>query len=180
VETDVDLVNQALIFATAAHAAVGQRRKYTNEPYIIHPMEVRQIVATVSQDPAMLAAALLHDVVEDTAVELTLIRNLFGQEVADLVSWLTDISRPTDGNRAARKALDRAHIAQAPAAAQTIKVCDILSNTRSIVQHDPKFARTYLPEKRELLRVLYRADPVLLEQANNEVRLAFEKLNLDL
>ena len=176
----MDLVNQALIFATAAHAAVGQRRKYTNEPYIIHPMEVRQIVATVSQDPAMLAAALLHDVVEDTAVELTLIRNLFGQEVADLVSWLTDISRPTDGNRAARKALDRAHIAQAPAAAQTIKVCDILSNTRSIVQHDPKFARTYLPEKRELLRVLYRADPVLLEQANNEVRLAFEKLNLDL
>jgi (p)ppGpp synthase/HD superfamily hydrolase len=176
----VDLVNQALIFATAAHAAVGQRRKYTNEPYIIHPMEVRQIVATVSQDPAMLAAALLHDVVEDTAVELTLIRNLFGQEVADLVSWLTDISRPTDGNRAARKALDRAHIAQAPAAAQTIKCADLISNTRSIVQHDPKFARTYLPEKRELLRVLYRADPVLLEQANNEVRLAFEKLNLDL
>ena len=176
----MDLVNQALIFATAAHAAVGQRRKYTNEPYIIHPMEVRQIVATVSQDPAMLAAALLHDVVEDTAVELTLIRNLFGQEVADLVSWLTDISRPTDGNRAARKALDRAHIAQAPAAAQTIKCADLISNTRSIVQHDPKFARTYLPEKRELLRVLYRADPVLLEQANNEVRLAFEKLNLDL
>jgi (p)ppGpp synthase/HD superfamily hydrolase len=161
----MDLVNQALVFATAAHAAVGQRRKYTNEPYIIHPMEVRQIVATVSQDPSMLAAALLHDVVEDTAVELTLIRNLFGQEVADLVSWLTDISRPTDGNRAARKALDRAHIAQAPAAAQTIKVCDILSNTKSIVTYDTKFARVYLPEKRELLAVLTKAHPDILSEA---------------
>ena len=176
----MDKVIQATVFATAAHAAVGQRRKYTNEPYIVHPLEVKQIVSTVTHDPDALAAALLHDVVEDTSVELGLIHNMFGREVGELVGWLTDVSQPTDGNRAARKAIDRAHIAQAPALAQTIKLADLISNTRSIVQHDAKFALTYLPEKRELLRVLDRGDPVLLEQAWHEVKLGFEKLNLDL
>lgn len=160
-----ELESRALLFATAAHAAVGQLRKYTNEPYIVHPREVAEIVRSVDHTPAMVAAAYLHDVVEDTGVTIEIIREEFGSEVSDLVGWLTDVSRPDHGNRAQRKAIDRAHTAGAPAEAQTIKLADLISNTRSIMAHDPKFAKTYLEEKRLLIEVLTRGDPTLRSRA---------------
>lgn len=159
----------ARVFATAAHAAVGQLRKYTFEPYIVHPAEVASMVMAHGGTDAMVAAAWLHDVVEDTGVTIELIRAEFGSEVSDLVGWLTDVSRPDHGNRAARKAVDRAHTAAAPAEAQTIKCCDLISNTRSIVEHDPKFAETYLAEKRLLLEVMTKADPRLLALAREQI-----------
>ena len=164
-----NIVERARVFATAAHAAVGQTRKYTGEPYVVHPIEVSELVASVGGTEAMVAAALLHDVLEDTEVTVDLLEEQFGSKVADLVLWLTDISRPEDGNRSARKALDRQHSAAAPAAAQTIKVADLISNTRTIVEFDPGFAKTYLEEKRLLLEVLTRADPALLDQAKNQI-----------
>jgi len=164
-----ELVERARMFATAAHAAVGQLRKYTFEPYIVHPAEVAGIVAEAGGTPEMIAAAWLHDTVEDTGVTSELIRAEFGDEVAMLVGWLTDVSRPDHGNRAARKAVDRAHTAAAPSEAQTIKCCDLISNTRSIVAHDPKFAETYLAEKRLLLEVMTKADPRLLERAREQI-----------
>lgn len=163
------LEHRARLFATAAHAAVGQLRKYTFEPYIVHPAEVAEIVRSVPHTEAQLAAAWLHDVVEDTGVTIELIREEFGSQVSDLVGWLTDVSRPDHGNRAQRKAIDRAHTAQAPAQAQTVKLADLISNTRSIVAHDPKFAVTYLQEKRLLLEVLTRGDPGLLARAREQI-----------
>jgi (p)ppGpp synthase/HD superfamily hydrolase len=157
------------MFATAAHAAVGQLRKYTFEPYIVHPAEVAGIVAEAGGTPEMIAAAWLHDTVEDTGVTSELIRAEFGDEVATLVGWLTDVSRPDHGNRAARKAVDRAHTAAAPAEAQTIKLADLICNTKSIVAHDPKFAVTYLAEKRELLEVMTKGDPRLRERAIRQI-----------
>jgi len=165
----MDIVERARVFATAAHAAVAQLRKYTNEPYIVHPAEVVSIVRTVPHTPAMLAAAWLHDVVEDTGVTLETVRAEFGVEVADLVGWLTDVSRPDHGNRASRKAVDRAHSAAAPASAQTVKLADLISNTRSILEHDVKFARTYLEEKRLLLEVMTKGDATLMAQARKHV-----------
>ena len=164
-----NIVERARVFATAAHAAVGQTRKYTGEPYVVHPIEVSELVASVNGTEAMVAAALLHDVLEDTGVTVDVLEEQFGSKVADLVLWLTDISRPKDGNRSARKALDRQHSAAAPAAAQTIKVADLISNTRSIIAHDPGFAKVYLEEKRLLLDVLTRADPTLLTIAREQV-----------
>jgi (p)ppGpp synthase/HD superfamily hydrolase len=117
----------------------------------------------------MIAAAWLHDTVEDTGVTIELIRSEFGSEVSDLVGWLTDVSRPDHGNRAARKAVDRAHTAAAPGEAQTIKLADLISNTRSIVAHDAKFAETYLSEKRLLLEVMTKADPRLLARAHQQI-----------
>ena len=163
------LEHRARLFATAAHAAVGQLRKYTFEPYIVHPQEVAEIVRSVPHTEVQLAAAWLHDVVEDTGVTIELIREEFGSEVSDLVGWLTDVSRPDHGNRSQRKAIDRAHTAQAPAAAQTVKLADLISNTQSIVEHDPKFAVTYLQEKRLLLEVLTRGDPGLLRRARSQI-----------
>jgi (p)ppGpp synthase/HD superfamily hydrolase len=127
------------------------------------------IVQTVPHTEAMLAAAWLHDVVEDTGVTIETVRAEFGSEVADLVSWLTDVSRPEDGNRARRKARDREHTAAAPAEAQTVKLADLISNTRSIMAHDPKFAVTYLEEKRALLAVMTRGDATLMEIARRHV-----------
>jgi (p)ppGpp synthase/HD superfamily hydrolase len=165
-----DVVRKAQIYAMAAHAAVGQKRKYTGEPYIVHPAEVAKIVAGVpGATPDMVAAAWLHDVVEDTGCTYTDIHMSFGIDIATLVGWLTDVSKPEDGNRAKRKAMDREHTAQAPAEAQTIKLADLISNSRSIMQHDPEFARTYLEEKRLLLEVLTKGDPGLHARASEFV-----------
>jgi (p)ppGpp synthase/HD superfamily hydrolase len=157
------LVSRAQAFATAAHA--GQLRRYTNDRYITHCIAVAALVATRPHTPEMIAAALLHDVVEDCGISIESLRAAFGNTVAALVSDLTDVSRPEDGNRATRKALDRVHTAKASPEAKTIKLADLIDNTRSIVEHDPGFARVYLEEKLALLEVLKEGDPVLWEMA---------------
>jgi (p)ppGpp synthase/HD superfamily hydrolase len=93
----------------------------------------------------------------------------FGPEVAALVGWLTDVSKPEDGNRAHRKAMDREHSAAAPAEAQTVKLADLISNSKSIVTHDPAFARTYLEEKRLMLEVMTKGDPSLMAEARKYI-----------
>ena len=158
------IVDRALAFATIAHGE--QKRKYSGEPYIVHPIEVMEIVKTVPHDEVMLAAALLHDVVEDTEVTLAEIHQAFGEDVASLVDDLTDVSKPEDGNRKLRKALDREHSANSSARAQTVKLADLISNSSDILENDPKFARVYLAEKELLLEVLTQGDPTLHEKAS--------------
>jgi (p)ppGpp synthase/HD superfamily hydrolase len=166
----VDIVHKAQVYAMAAHAAVQQKRKYTGQPYIVHPAEVASIVASVpGSTPDMVAAAWLHDVVEDTGCTYTDIHLAFGADIAALVGWLTDVSKPEDGNRAKRKAMDREHTAQAPAEAQTIKLADLISNSKSIMEHDPEFAKTYLEEKRMLLEVMTKGDRGLHAEASKYV-----------
>lgn len=168
----MSIVEKARVFATAAHAAVRQTRKYTGEPYINHPREVADLVAPASWGhQEMVAAAWLHDVVEDTGVPIDLIYAEFGQCVGDLVSGLTDVSKPEDGNRAARKAIDRAHIAKQSPACKTIKLADLISNTKSIVERDPEFAKVYLQEKLLLLEVLRDGDAALLAEAERIARM---------
>jgi len=158
------IVDRALAFATIAHGE--QKRKYSGEPYIVHPIEVMEIVKTVPHDEAMLAAALLHDVVEDTEVTLAEVRQAFGEDVASLVDDLTDVSKPEDGNRKTRKALDREHSAQSSPRAQTVKLADLISNSSDILENDPKFAKVYLAEKELLLKVLTQGDPTLHAKAS--------------
>ena len=153
--------------AFAAHHHAGQLRKYVGGPYIAHPRAVARLVRRFTHDEPMVAAALLHDVAEDCGVSLQEIERRFGSDVAGLVRDLTDVSRPQDGNRAKRKSIDRAHTAAASPRAKTIKACDLIHNTASIVRHDPDFAGVYLDEKGQLLPVLHNAsDPraVMLAQ----------------
>ena len=163
------LVSRARAFAQDAHEAIDQRRKYTNEPYFVHCGAVADIMAGVEHTPEMIAAAYLHDVVEDTPVSIDDVRDSFGPKVADLVGWLTDISKPSDGNRATRKAIDRAHSAAAPPEAQTIKLADLIDNTATIVAFDPGFANVYLEEKRLLLEVMTVGDPTLMKIAREQI-----------
>ena len=99
-------------YAEKAH--MGQVRKYTGEPYIVHPSAVAELLRLNYKDTTeeMYMAALLHDTVEDTEATHEEIEKFFGKEVSDLVRGLTDISKPEDGNRATRKAIDRDHIGQ--------------------------------------------------------------------
>jgi (p)ppGpp synthase/HD superfamily hydrolase len=159
------LESRARLFADDAHRRVGQVRKYTNEPYITHPAAVVELLRSIDADAPMLAAAWLHDTVEDTDVTLEELEQHFGPTVARYVSWLTDRARPQDGNRAIRKAIERSVLALAPAPVQSIKVADLIDNGASIQANDPTFAKVYLREKEQLLEVLVRADVRLLRRA---------------
>ena len=143
-----DLPARAHAFAAKAHASIDQRRKYTNDPYIVHPVSVASIVAAAGGSEVMIAAAFLHDVVEDTPVTIEEVEAEFGSEVARLVAELTDVSRPEDGNRKARKAIDRDHSAAASPEGQTIKLADLIDNSETITAYDPNFAVVYMREKR--------------------------------
>ncbi|POF63869.1 hypothetical protein CFR73_07675 [Novacetimonas maltaceti] len=167
----MDLTSRAAAFAAVAHGKINQRRKYTDEPYIVHPHRVAQTVKETGARDEVIAAALLHDVVEDTPVTLEEIRAEFGEDVAALVEMVTDVSRPEDGNRRVRKAMDRDHLAQASAEGQTIKLADLIDNTASITRYDLGFARIYMQEKAELLGVLKKGDETLHQHASTLVKL---------
>lgn len=164
-----ELVAKASAFSVAAHCAVGQKRKYTGENYHHHPLAVVNTVRMVKHTEEMIAAAYLHDVVEDTQVELWVIEGVFGHTVASYVDYLTDSLTPADGNRAFRKAAYRDQLKEAPAAVQTVKLADLIDNTKSIVQHDKDFARVYLKEKQALLEVLTKGDATLYKMAWDQV-----------
>lgn len=159
------MIEQARRFAKAAHESIDQRRKYTNEPYIVHPAAVAKRVAKVTDDEAMICAAWLHDVVEDTDVTIEQVEAEFGTDVASLVADLTDVSQPSDGNRAVRKRIDREHTAQASPRAKTVKLADLLDNSESILARDPNFARVYMREKALLMQVLTEGDAGLYQEA---------------
>lgn len=162
--------------ADRAHA--GQARKYTATPYIEHPRAVAALLSTVHSTPAMIAAAVLHDVLEDTSVSEDELRAAVGDEVTDLVKELTDQVPLSAGNRALRKRLEAERLASTSAQAQTIKLADLIDNVQSIAAHDPSFARVYLAEKDVLIALLTKADPVLRKRARLEADRARNLLGL--
>jgi (p)ppGpp synthase/HD superfamily hydrolase len=160
-------VLDAVIFATRAHG--GHLRKYTNEPYILHPLAVAKILEEVTKYEDAIIAAILHDVLEDTSVKVEDINKEFGVRVGSLVLAVTDVSKPEDGNREARKQIDREHMRYASIAAKNIKLADLIDNTSTIVEHDPEFAKIYMQEKRELLKLLSDGDESLFDTAMDQV-----------
>lgn len=153
------LTYEAMVFAREIHK--DQRRKYTGTPYVDHLAEVAGIAMAAGwhapevHPDAYMAVCWLHDSMEDQGVSHDTLTHRFGVRVADGVQWLSDME---SGNRYERKAASRARLAKAPGWIQTIKCADLISNTSSIVQHDPQFAVVYFGEKRLLLEVLTRAD----------------------
>lgn len=154
------LVDKAAMLAHHAHQVLmDHRRKYDGSPYIGHPMAVAEMVAEFGGTDEMVAAALLHDTLEDTPLDPRLIFNLDNTgEVLDLVIELTDVSRPEDGNRVIRKTIDRVHTAKSSKDAQNIKLCDLIHNAQNIQEFDPGFAKVYRDEMRLLLPLMTKAD----------------------
>ena len=165
------LAFDAMRFAREVHA--GQVRKYTGNPYSDHLAEVCGIAMSAGWHNAkihpdkLMATCWLHDCMEDQGVTPFQLRAIDMPE--DVIAGVMLLSDLEEGNRAERKAASRARLAKAPSWVQTIKVADLISNTSSIVQHDPKFAALYLEEKRLLLDVLDKADPRLMQVARNQV-----------
>jgi (p)ppGpp synthase/HD superfamily hydrolase len=132
---DTALLDRAIIFAVRAHA--GTERRGKGFPYIVHPLEAVEIVATMTPDQELLAAAALHDTVEDTGVTVEQIRAEFGERVAALVEAESDVFiegiSETDSWRARKQAaIDR--LAAAPRDAKMVALGDKLSNMRAIAR----------------------------------------------
>jgi (p)ppGpp synthase/HD superfamily hydrolase len=160
---------EAMVFARDVHQ--HQRRKYTHNPYFEHLAEVAGMVASVADlskfhAPSDIAIAWLHDCMEDCGILHVTLLDKFGARIADSIQDLSDLER---GNRETRKRLSRERLAECSAYIQTIKVADLISNTGSIVYHDPEFAKVYLEEKRLLLDVLTKADARLIKMAREQL-----------
>lgn len=170
-----DLI-KAINISKNAHK--NQIRKYTGEPYITHPFAVAGLVASVSDNIEMYISAILHDVVEDTDITLDYIEKYFSNNIVSMVSDLTDISVLQDGNRKIRKNIDLIHTSKASPDAKTIKLADLIDNTKSIICYDKNFAKIYMKEKELLLDVLTEGDSTLYKLAYKEVIDFNNKLNI--
>lgn len=160
--TSVDISVRAAQFARERHQ--GQARKYTGEPYYEHCRRVAiDHLALFHYPEEVIAAGFLHDTLEDTDTTREELECEFGLLVSRLVWEVTDQSRPEDGNRAARKAVDRQHLGRASRFGHAIKLADVIDNTTDIATHDPKFAEVYLPEIRDLLDAICLGHNELLE-----------------
>lgn len=159
------LVDFAYEFADNAHRGIV--RDYTGEPYITHPVAVARLVASVTDDCETICAALLHDVIEDCGVtHRELCEAGFRWGIADMVVGMSDVSKPEDGNRAVRKAIDRAALAKQCPRVKTIKLADLIHNSESILRYGKGFAKVYIGEMTLLLEVLKEGDQTLWKIAN--------------
>ena len=149
---DTDLLDRAIIFAVKAHHNSERRGK--GFPYIVHPMEAVEIVATITSDQELLAAAALHDTVEDTDVTLEDIRHEFGDRVASIVEAESDkniegVSETDTWMERKQAAIDR--LRQAPLDAKIVAMGDKLSNMRAIY-------RDYMTKGDSLWQIFHVSD----------------------
>lgn len=167
------MIEKAILFGRYAHR--NQVRKGSGEPYWNHTERVGWKAMNCGLDDDTVVAAFLHDTIEDQDVSVELLTALFNANVAQGVWWLSDQSKPSDGNRAVRKAIDRAHIAQAPVQIKTVKLIDSEDNLLDIRETDPGFAPTYFREKRELLEVLQDGDARMVQAVTKLIDDFFKK-----
>lgn len=149
---DSTLLDRAIIFAVNAHRNTERRGK--GFPYIVHPLEAVEIVATITPDQELLAAAALHDTIEDTDVTVEDIRREFGNRVAELVYAESDrftqgVSEEDSWHERKQAAIDR--LAAAPHDAKIVAMGDKLSNMRAIY-------RDYMVKGDELWKIFHAKD----------------------
>ena len=150
---NTEILDRAILFAVKAHA--GTERRGKGFPYIVHPMEAVEIVATITPDQELLAAAALHDVVEDTDFTADDIRREFGDRIANLVVAESDVfvegvSEENSWHARKQAAIDR--LAKAPHDAKIVAMGDKLSNMRAI-------ARDYAVKGDALWQIFHAKDP---------------------
>ncbi|HZJ56941.1 MAG TPA: HD domain-containing protein [Clostridia bacterium] len=132
---NMGIIEKAIIFATEKH--YGAVRKGNGIPYIVHPVEALAIAASMTCDPEILAATVLHDVVEDTAVTVDQIEGEFGKRVASLVAWASEDKMPhipPEKSWKIRKDATIKGLESASLDKKIIILADKLSNMRSLHQ----------------------------------------------
>lgn len=155
-------MNIILVAAELARRAhTGQKRKYNGRPYVEHPARVAARTAIhPGSTEEMVAAAFLHDVLEDTAVTGEELLKTTNAVVYDLVEWMTNRSKKTHptANRAERKQIDRNRLAGAPGQVKIIKLIDRIDNLREMEGADPGFSKLYAKESLLLCEALRDGD----------------------
>jgi (p)ppGpp synthase/HD superfamily hydrolase len=149
----MSLILRAAALATRAHE--GQKRKYSNLPYITHPARVAGrvgIIPGVTEE--MVAAAYLHDVMEDTSITREEIEAETNPQVGFYVDCMTNKSKGSDLPRAERKAIDRKHLAEIPAEVKQIKALDRIDNLLDCTGAPVDFKTLYSQESLLLADVL--------------------------
>lgn len=169
-ELNTDFFDKAMIFAINAHH--GTERRGKQSPYIIHPMEAVEIVATITNDQELLAAAALHDVAEDTEFTIEDIRKEFGDRVAGLVESESD--PVIDGKNETeswkeRKQIGIERLKKAGYDEKVVAIGDKLSNLRAI-------ARDYEKMGNEVWKIFHAPDPSLYEWRYRSLLDAFKGL----
>lgn len=133
------MFQEAVEFATKAHE--GQVRKGTRKPYIVHPIEVAEIVRAMTSDEEVLCAAVLHDTIEDcTGVTEEILRSRFGERVAELVAGESEDKSKTWEER---KSTTIRHLKTESRELQMIALADKLSNMRDIDREYPAYGETF-------------------------------------
>jgi len=161
----MDLILKAAQFAAKAHA--GQTRKYEKTPYVHHPARVAGRVAVrPDATEVMVAAAFLHDVLEDAQQWGKELGAQFGDAVLSLVQEMTNPSMESTAPRAERKRMDREHLAKASREAKVIKMLDRIDNLTdaAVVSNFAPMAdwvKMYARESLLLVEVIGQADPEL-------------------
>jgi (p)ppGpp synthase/HD superfamily hydrolase len=169
------VVEEAMKFAWKKH--INQTRQFDGAPYFDHLVEVAVTLHWAGLGSQVIAAGFLHDVKEDQGVTNDELVDKFGAFVALLVDEVTNVAEDKSlGNREYRQGLEREHLGGACSAAKSIKLADVLSNTRDIVDVNPKFAPGYLEEKRLLLPYLRTGDRVLFELAEQQIERQAKRL----
>lgn len=172
-------------FAATAHE--GQRRKFRDEPYINHPVRVMQLCSEQTTSLPVLAAALLHDVLEDTPVTADQIREFLSplmdsantDRTLKLVDELTDRfvkANYPEWNRRKRKLKEAERLSKISAEAQMVKYADIIDNSTEFASAETDFAAVYLRECNTLLQKMTKGDPVLHKKAQDTVQKQLELL----
>lgn len=161
---DTSLFDKAAQFAIQAHC--GTERRDKGFPYIIHPMEAAAIVSTVTNDPEILAAAILHDTVEDTDATIEQIEEQFGPRVAHLVHIETTQRGATWRSR---REVQVERLRQADRDCKIVAIGDKLSNLRAIATDyrelgDALWSRFHAPEGKKDIEWYYRSLATALEE----------------
>lgn len=166
-------------FAAAAYATGDSPvRRFTNEPYVLHPIGVASILLDhKSPSSAELAVALLHDVIEDTRFTRDDLAGLFGGAIADGVQAVSNGPYPDGANRKDRKLIDREKLASAGREAQDLKLADGLHNIPSICEHDRDFAAVYMSEKGLMLAAIIDSR---ISEPHSKLVIAFDRMLADL
>lgn len=147
------------------HTAIDQRRKYTFEPYIVHPAAVAKILSSVTSDLDIIAAGWLHDTLEDTDCTELEIVTATSKHVLDMVKELTDPVQ--EGNRKERHLKNCIRLGSASADVKTVKLADSFHNVKDIMKNDPKFGVVYVEEKKLLLPYLEGGNRILFSELKN-------------
>lgn len=161
----MSLIIKAAQFSAECHK--HQTRKYTNRPYIEHPIRVAGKVAIQEwATEEYVAAAFLHDVIEDCGVTFAELDSKFGIYVASHVFALTNPSKDSKEKRIIRKQMDRDHISKAPDDIKRIKLIDRIDNLREMGEADTDFLKLYLDETSLLLESINLTDDLSIELQN--------------